>query len=601
MNFIDGIAISNYRSFGPNVQKIGPCSKINIIIGKNNSGKSNILRLINFHLKRIFKYISEDKDPNFNFSDNDIHTGLTKSNIKFGFGFNIVSESMFSDYTKTLKSRSKNNFTIDFLNKIIEAFRGIDERIIWVVLEGEKRSPVIDLLENLPQIKPEKYGGRSISDCSRTLNLPSDDSYHHQLFNILKYILLDHIKIVDSVLIPDFRQIKILKNEEELIQNRTGSYNQTKSVFDGSELISSLARLDRPKPSNYNSERARFELIEKFVKEVTNSPKAKLQIPYSQDMISVDINGDNNFRPIDSLGTGIHEVVMLAAACTVNENKIVCIEEPELHLHPVLQKKFIHYINQNTNNQYFISTHSAHLLNTTGASIFHVTLENGESIVSNAYEISEKSSICRDLGYQPSDIFQTNCIIWVEGPSDRKYLKHWIKNKTSEFKEGLHYSIMFYGGKLLSNLSSEDDPLIDDFISLRKLNRRMVVIMDSDREKPKKQINSTKQRIRNEIQNNEGLVWVTKGREIENYLSEKTLEESIKAVHTGSKFKILAGTGQYGCVVKFLDSSDTEYRIDKMRVARKYIELDNEPDYNILDLDKQISNVIKFIKESNLD
>ena len=53
MNFIDGIAISNYRSFGPEIQKIGPFSKVNIFIGKNNSGKSNILRFINFELPTL--------------------------------------------------------------------------------------------------------------------------------------------------------------------------------------------------------------------------------------------------------------------------------------------------------------------------------------------------------------------------------------------------------------------------------------------------------------------------------------------------------------------------------------------------------------------
>ena len=47
-------------------------------------------------------------------------------------------------------------------------------------------------------------------------------------------------------------------------------------------------------------------------------------------------------------------------------------------------------------------------------------------------------------------ILQANCVVWVEGPSDRIYLKHWIEAVTSELIEGLHYSIMFYGGRLLS-------------------------------------------------------------------------------------------------------------------------------------------------------
>jgi AAA15 family ATPase/GTPase len=44
--FIDGIGISGYRSFGQEVQRIGPFKKINLIIGQNNSGKSNVLRFL---------------------------------------------------------------------------------------------------------------------------------------------------------------------------------------------------------------------------------------------------------------------------------------------------------------------------------------------------------------------------------------------------------------------------------------------------------------------------------------------------------------------------------------------------------------------------
>ncbi|MEZ4770015.1 MAG: hypothetical protein R2844_16480, partial [Caldilineales bacterium] len=71
-----------------------------------------------------------------------------------------------------------------------------------------------------------------------------------------------------------------------------------------------------------------------------------------------------------------------------------------------------------------------------------------------------------------SDILQANCIIWVEGPSDRIYLKHWLRTIAPELDEGIQFSIMFYGGRLLSHLSA-DDAEIDEFISLRKINQNL--------------------------------------------------------------------------------------------------------------------------------
>ena len=53
--FIDGIGLSGYRSFGDKVQRIGPFGKINLFIGKNNSGKSNIIKFIHEHYSIILK------------------------------------------------------------------------------------------------------------------------------------------------------------------------------------------------------------------------------------------------------------------------------------------------------------------------------------------------------------------------------------------------------------------------------------------------------------------------------------------------------------------------------------------------------------------
>ena len=53
--FIDGIGISGYRSFGQEVQRIGPFKKINLIIGQNNSGKSNVIRFLKEHYPNLAK------------------------------------------------------------------------------------------------------------------------------------------------------------------------------------------------------------------------------------------------------------------------------------------------------------------------------------------------------------------------------------------------------------------------------------------------------------------------------------------------------------------------------------------------------------------
>lgn len=88
---------------------------------------------------------------------------------------------------------------------------------------------------------------------------------------------------------------------------------------------------------------------------------------------------------------------------------------------------------------------------------------------------------------------------------------------------------LFYGGKLLSHLSALPPEEAQQAISLLRLNRNLIAIIDSDRRHLKggrfrADINATKRRIIEEARSVGGYVWVTEGKEIENYLSENVLE-----------------------------------------------------------------------------
>lgn len=67
--------------------------------------------------------------------------------------------------------------------------------------------------------------------------------------------------------------------------------------------------------------------------------------------------------PVTNLGSGVEMVIALLFLETMaeisNEKILILIDEPELHLHPNLQKNFInHIISISANNQYLLSTHS---------------------------------------------------------------------------------------------------------------------------------------------------------------------------------------------------------------------------------------------------
>jgi hypothetical protein len=235
-----------------------------------------------------------------------------------------------------------------------------------------------------------------------------------------------------------------------------------------------------------------------------------------------------------------------------------------------------------------------------GMEIYHVNLEKGQSIVNRVTSDANKSIICEDLGYHPSDLFQSNCIIWVEGPSDRIYLKKWINFASSSFIEGIHYSIMFYGGRLASHLSGEDidsrNNNVEDFISLRRLNRRSVIVMDSDHSSADDVINTTKERLRNEFDKGPGHAWVTAGREVENYILAHQLKEAIEK--TKPSASLASKLGAYDNCLSIIQKNGKESLASKVDVAT-YVVAHFTVDLSTLDLAGQVGKLIKFISESN--
>ena len=195
-----------------------------------------------------------------------------------------------------------------------------------------------------------------------------------------------------------------------------------------------------------------------------------------------------------------------------------------------------------------------------------------------------------DLGYRPSDLLQANYIIWVEGPSDRIYINHWLKAKSPELVEGLDYAIMFYGGRLLAHLCY-DDPMINDFIRLSCLNRNACIVIDSDRKTAHSHLNETKKRIIADFLSFSCLVWVTNGRTIENYVPEGLLDPAIGTVHPkthrGVQWERFAD----------LTRLRSDKLIDKVAVARAVAT--TPADFTLLDLDSTMNQLVADISRHN--
>lgn len=483
--FLKGFSVNNFRSIGGTGIILDDLQKISVFIGKNNAGKTNILRFLDFVGKNEIRS-GKVGSP---LGEYDYHRLDKENTLEFTLKFDVHPES---DIARVLDGTE-----VELKYRVTGTGDGSNLELLDSSLHHVDMARIRNYVTEIRHIS----GGTD----------------EERLRDALGSLQVDGCFPKPGIVyLTDFRT---LENNEDL-----------KNSID--ELINHDSREQRQK-------RPIVEALTAFISTLIGK-QVIIRFPRSKEIELVLDGGDS--MPLSSLGTGLHEIVLLAFYLATSEPSIFCIDEPELHLHPETQRALLRFIFENTNHQYFFSTHSNNFLDPdVNTSIFRVYTAGGKDAqtkIANCDSIQDKRHILVDLGIRASEILQTNGIIWVEGPSDRNYINGWLNLADSTLREGFDYTFQYYGGSVLAGYTLGDDEF-KDFIDMLLINRNAYVVMDSDMDSLYRvtSLAPRKRRIIRDSKRADIGYWVTAGREIENYLNAELLNRCYGITVKPEQFK----------------------------------------------------------------
>lgn len=193
-------------------------------------------------------------------------------------------------------------------------------------------------------------------------------------------------------------------------------------------------------------------------------------------------------RPISHMGKGMRSIYLfslLEAYTQIEENlpSIIMIEDPEIFLHPSLQKVCGTILYRlSAKNQVIFTTHSPNLLpNFSSRQIRQVILrEDGSSDIRKKTDIS---AILEDLGYTAGDLMNVNFVFIVEGRQDKSRLPLLLQKYYGEVTDSR--------GSLsrIAIITTNSCTNIKTYANLKYMNQiylrdQFLMIRDSDGEDP---------------------------------------------------------------------------------------------------------------------
>lgn len=425
---IKSLTIINYRSILC-AKDIQLSDKMTILVGKNNEGKSNILRA----LSGVFAVISLLQDEKIKNLKPFLFRRFRDTSL---YNFSYDWEK---DFPIKKQKRSPNGKTEFRLNFVLSK----EEQIEFAKTTGHRFN------ENLPFHIIFSKNNVEIHIPKRSYG-KSSQSFSQNIDKMAKFISSK----MNSIYIPAVRTTDIsIGIVEKLIERQVRKVAQEDPEYaDAQKKMDELL-----KKSIANLSEQITDILKKFVPNLQ-----RVEIDYNEyrhlsRRIAAEIKVDDGvLTSIYEKGDGLKSLIALSlmqGSSSNDKDLTIAVEEPESHLHPEACRRVKNILyNLAKQNQVIISTHSPVFINREDLSS-NIIVRNNEVV-----PVHTLSDVRNELGVAISDnLCNAEIILLLEGGTDVRSMSAILKEKSPKLKKAIENgTLIFHAMGGVKNLESSE-------------------------------------------------------------------------------------------------------------------------------------------------